>query len=143
VEREPVVALAKEGATSDFAYVDQEGFITGVWQETSLPILIIDRSSEFQVGQKIPDDLLFAVTITEQAFKKYNSKLSILRADAIEVDLPIGVKAIFPRSGEADVLFGSLTLILSRLNSAEATLRIDREGLPSSIDLRYKNPVLK
>jgi hypothetical protein len=143
IEREPVVALAKEGATSDFAYIDNEGYITGIWQETQLPILVIDKSSQFQVGQKIPDELLYAVNISFQSYKKYDSRLSLLKADSIEVDLPIGTKAIFPRSGEPDVLFGSLSLILSRLNTEELALRIDKDHLPSSIDLRYKNPVLK
>lgn len=137
IEREPIVAIAREGATSDFALVDSEGVIVGIWPTTDLPIMIVGKDSQYQTGQKLPSDLLQAVVITEQSFKKFNSRLSTLKTDVLEVELPSGIRVVFPLSGDLDLLFGSLSLILSRVNSDTIKL------LPSIIDLRYKNPVIK
>lgn len=137
IEREPVVALAKEGATSDYALVDYEGVIVGIWDSTDLPILIVSRDSEYKAGQKLPDSLLNAITITHEAFKKYNSRLSVLSTNYLETELPSGIQVIFPLTGDLDYSFGSLNLILSNVNSDTIKL------LPSIIDLRYKNPVVK
>jgi hypothetical protein len=54
-----------------------------------------------------------------------------------------GNKAIFPLEGDRDVLVGAFRLIYSQLNQDAQTSKIEGVKTPFTIDLRYKNPVIR
>jgi len=57
--------------------------------------------------------------------------------DGFFIDNIRSKKVIFPLNGDKDLLLGSMNLIFSRLPSLKEASTIE------TIDLRYKNPVLR
>lgn len=138
VEKKGEVAITKTGL-DNFFILDKDGLIISQVKRTSLPTLVLMDNSNInlKVGERVHGDVLFAEDVARLAFTAYETRSISIYSDRIEFSLKDGRKIIFPTSGETDVLFGSLELILSRLNNQAQEIRI------GEIDLRYKNPVLR
>lgn len=133
VERKPEVAITKQSDPNNFALLDNKGVILSTTDKTSLPVLLIKQDINYKTGDILPESVIFGVGVLKQISNLYNIKLAILEPNGIVFELSEGKKVIFPLNGDLDELFGALTLILSRLNSIPQA---------STIDLRFKNPVL-
>lgn len=133
VERKPEVAITKQNSPNSFALLDSNGVVLTTEEKTSLPVLLIKQDINYSVGDTMPNSIIFATQVLKNIANLYNIKLAILEPDGIVFELSEDKKVIFPLSGNLDELFGALTLILSRLNSIPEA---------STIDLRFKNPVL-
>jgi hypothetical protein len=96
-------------------------------------MLVIRQDINFEVGDTLPETVMFAAKVLKEISNIYANKLATLEPDGVVVEGLDGKTVVFPLSGSLDELFGGLSLILSRLNSEQNV---------SKIDLRFKNPVL-
>ncbi len=128
IERQPVIAFLL--ANGKYALVDRNGVITDEATGTNLPKIVTIPLNQ--------DELEFSSNIIWRLYNYFKPKGNIkITADGIEVDNIAGKKVIFPLIGDADLLLGSLNLIISRLPSVKEATTM---GI---IDLRFKNPVLR
>jgi len=141
IERKPKYALKVKGADS-YALVDGEGYVIYFQKLTSLPILTVPEPPP-NVGEPVPKDVFFGLELLYSMFSTYQIREGIIENETLVIELSQGPKVIFPLEGERDVLLGSLTLVLSRLNSGDEETRIENVPGVSIIDLRFKNPVIK
>jgi cell division septal protein FtsQ len=132
LERKPKFALKKRGSGA-FALVDSRGIVVSYQDTSALPVLIMSDTPP-NVGEMVSDKTLFALEILSDIFSMYQVKSGDLEDESLVIELKGGLRVIFPLEADRKVLLGSLRLILSRLNE---------ESNVSTIDLRYKNPVLK
>lgn len=137
VERKPEIALVDKQNTEDFFIIDTEGYIINTTENNQLPVIVVDNEQDFAVGTRVKDDIIFCKGLLSRSFSLFGSKLAFYNGNYLALDLPEGLTVVFPTTGDQDVLFGSLSLILSQLNTGRFDSRI------KIIDLRYKNPVLR
>ncbi len=86
------------------------------------------------VGEKVTEETLFALELLYDMFSFYQVQTGKIDKSSLVIELSRGPKVIFPLEGSHQVLLGSLRLVLSKLNS---------DSQVSTIDLRFKNPVIK
>ena len=133
IERKAVVSISYD--VSRWWLVDKDGIVIGESEVTNLPSLQIeDTKADFGLGARTPDRIYFAQNLLERLNYSYQVTFGRVTADALVVQLPSLKEVIFPLEGDQEILMGSLSLLLSRLKTADQY---------SIIDLRYKNPVLK
>jgi cell division septal protein FtsQ len=141
IERKPKYAIRTKNSNS-YALVDKEGYVVYFQEQTGLPILIVSEPPP-NVGQKVSEKTFFALEILYSMFSSYQIREGIIEDESLVIELNQGPKVIFPLEGERDVLLGSLTLVLSRLNAGDEETKIENVSGASIIDLRFKNPVIK
>lgn len=123
--RKPTFAF-KDQDTGNIYLVDDGGSILSIEKSTNLP-LVIQQGSE-------PN--LFALNLIKGVYEMYNVSVGKVVDDSLTVELPGGIKVIFPLEGDSEVLLGSLRLIYTKITSGESIIYYQ-------IDLRFKNPVLR
>ncbi len=138
VVRKPQFAIKKDGADSIFL-VDKDGYVIDTVNASGLPLLSIPGDIP-TVGSVIDSEDLFALRILYGMFSLSGAKTAKVENETLSIGLPNGLTIIFPLSGDADVLLGEANLILSRLNKSSDISKI---GGVSTIDLRFKNPILQ
>ena len=145
VERKPLVSLTKKGASA-YAQVDKTGLVIRIDDSSSHPKLITAGRIP-NVGEKVDNKNLFALDILYRVFAFYQVQQGILEENYMEIMMKNGLKVIFPLQGDGEILISSLQLILARLNKGEEGIRISEYekilSNPNTIDLRYKNPVVR
>lgn len=118
--------------------VDSEGYILSFVENTSLPIVKTSIKPE-NAGDRVNNATLFSLELMNDLYKIYEIKEGEIKEDSFVVKLNSGERVIFPLEEDREILLSSLTLILSKLNSVKDDLTIN----VSTIDLRFKNPVLR
>ncbi len=113
-----------------FALVDKDGNLLYKVKKTSLPKV----SSAIALDR---DKIMYIANLMAEIYTFYKVDSGKVTADGIEVDNINGKKILFPLDGDQDKLLGALILIISRLPSVKEASTI------STIDLRFKNPVLR
>lgn len=145
VERKPLYSLTKKGASA-YAQVDESGLVIRIDDKTSLPVLITTGQIP-NVGDRVDRKHLFALGILYRMFAFYQVSEGNMDTNYLETKLKNGPKVIFPLEGDGDILIASLRLILARLNGEGEGIRINENekvlSRMSTIDLRYKNPVIR
>lgn len=126
IVKKPEFAI-KDNSTGKVLTVDSDGNILSEVVSTSLPMII--------QNDQIPN--LFALNLILRIYQMYQVGYGTITNDALVVDMPTGVRVIFPlRSEDSEVLLGGLRLIYAKVTT-------DYPGVYSQIDMRYKNPVLR
>ncbi len=128
IERKAIVAYATK--TQGFDLVDSEGNILTQVSATNLPKIITSINLDH-------DQIVFISNLMNRLNVLYKVNSGKVTTDGLFIDNIYGKKVIFPLVGDQDVLLGSLILIISRLPSVKEASTIN------TIDLRYKNPVLR
>jgi len=128
-EIKPEVAV-KNDNEDNYKLINSKGKLVGDVSETLLPLIEVNRDlneAEYEYSAQILLSLndLYGIR-TIRVIDNY------LRAE-----LPSGYEVLMSMDGDIDVLLGSLRLILFQLNEKPQEFRIN------TIDLRYKNPVIK
>lgn len=137
IERKPVLALNISGS---IYLVDSENYVVAQVEESNLPTVFFSpRNYQINIGARVPDELLFVSELAQKLFAAYAVKSFFLTDASLKIDLN-GMSVIFPTTGDANVLVGSLRFVLSQLNSRQGDFKI---GKASVIDLRFENPVVK
>lgn len=134
IEKKPSIAFPS--SSGKFFLINQFGEVVDEVDETLLPKIYSQNQDpwDFKRGEEVNEELKFAIKIMQKMFYVYNVSDAYVKGDSISFTLSDGRKIIFPLKGDIDVLFGSLQVILSRLQV---------ETNYSIIDLRFKNPVLR
>ena len=132
VERSGYVALGKFGQ-DEYLVSDRNGLVIKKDRATALPILFVDGQLP-DIGERLSDDYYFAAGILDTLNASYATHVGMVKGDSLEVTILESVDVIFPLSGDNQVLIGSLRFLLSRLKPTASG---------STIDLRYKNPVIR
>ncbi len=128
IERTPIIAFNLKNG--NFALVDKDGVIADVAKNTTLPKIL----SSTPVSN---EQLIFISGLMHSLNTFYNINEGKITENGLEISNLNKKRVIFPLSGDKDILLGSLNLILSRLPSVQEASTI------STIDLRFKNPILK
>ena len=124
-----------------FAFVDKNGTVLKLRSSCGLPLVNIKGKAP-NVGELVDEKTLVSLRVINETYTSYNIKEGKLINDSLEVRFPRGYKVIFPLDRDVQVLFGSLKLIINRLNSEDSASNI-KEGRVRVIDLRFSNPVLR
>jgi len=136
--------------SESFALIDDEGYVIAYKKETTLPVLEALRPPP-QVGEKVEEENLFALKLLGDMYDYYQIKdAKVVEEDGVIFEIDGSKKVIFPLEGDREILIASLAVILTRLNADDSSTRIENvEGLKTTclqgctIDLRYKNPVIR
>lgn len=132
--KKPSFAL-KDPSSNTFYLIDKDGMIIALTQSAALPT-VISLSDFKKVGEKVDENILFALNIISGVNDIYQINVGKIENDSLLVDMASGIRVIFPLEGDYKVLLGSLRLIYTKITT-------DYSGIYSQIDMRYKNPVLR
>jgi len=116
--------------------IDKDGFVLGTGYNSALPEIDLTGNLK-KVGEIIDQDQLFALNLISGVNEMYQVRTGEIQDNTLVVELPSGIKVIFPLNGDSQVLLGSLRLIYSKIQNNNQNVKY------SQIDLRFKNPVLK
>lgn len=140
VMREPRFGLKRDDS-SGVGLVDREGMVILFEDKTALPTLNVDDVPN--VGEHIPDKYIFALSVVDRFFRYYDVKSADYSDHKLTMYLNNYPRLIFPETGDAELLTGSASFILSRLKQQPEDFRIESTEQIQEIDLRFKNPVLR
>lgn len=119
-----------------YSLVGQDGLVLLMASNSNLPMVEIENLA-IKPGDRVSDDVLFSSRIVLGVHSMYSAQVGRISDEGLVVELPNGIRVIFPLQGDTDVLLGSLRLIYSKLDTEEYS------GKYKQIDLRFKNPVLR
>ena len=139
LERKPKFAL-KSKDRNLYANVDSEGRVLSLSQTTLLPFLVIDSIPN--LGDLVTEQELFAMKIMYDMYITFQIKEGKLEKESLIINFPKGQTVIFPLEGDREVLVGSAILLINKLDKEMLNLPKNGENI-DTIDLRFKNPVLK
>jgi len=131
IERKPKFAVQNQNGM--VALIDGNGYVITIEDSTGLPRLITSESLP-NVGEKVTEEALFALELLYDMFSFYQVRTGKIDKSSLVIELSRGPKVIFPLEGSHQALLGSLRLVLDKLNS---------DSQVSTIDLRFKNPIIK
>jgi hypothetical protein len=142
VERKAKFALI-DSRTEKMILLDKEGRVISTVNSTNLPRVVINENVP-TINEIVGRDLLFALNLMFDVYLSYQVQEGFVEAGSLVVDLDRGIEVIFPLSGDRKVLVGSLSIILNQLNSLRKDSTIgDIDVTSKTIDLRYKNPIIR
>jgi hypothetical protein len=140
IEKHPKFAIT-DGQSGIYEQLDMNGYAISLTNSTNLPVLTTAKKPD--LGQKIDEEGLFALNIISDVKKTYDINKSELTTDGLVIELNKGIKVLFPSTGDRQVLIGSLILIYNDLEDPNGS-KLNTSGKKiATIDLRFKNPVLK
>lgn len=123
-----------------YANLNEDGEVLSIGDDTALPYVVVP-SRPPNLGEKVDDNILFALKIQERLYSAYQVRTGKIQGDNFKVVLPDGVTVLFPLTGDLDHILGALALIIYELKRGAEVSRI--EQTISTIDLRFANPVLR
>lgn len=124
-----------------FETINNDGVVTSIVDHTDLPKLVTD--DKVDVGKNVPDGTLFALLLLKDLNKTFMIESAVLSDGSMTVEIKPATKVVFPLSGDRQVLIGSLVLIYDDLNNQNGSKLNTKGKKIDTIDLRFKNPVLK
>lgn len=116
--------------------VGQDGRVLGPVNNAILPTVMVFGNLK-KVGEEVEVDHLFALNLIQGVNEMYQVSVGKVEDNSLVVEVPSGIKVIFPMDGDVQVLLGSLRLVYGKIESGE------ERGKYREIDLRFKNPVLR
>jgi hypothetical protein len=134
IVKKPYFAL-KDVVSGKFELIDQKGVVLAISDSSGLPTVELSDTLK-KVGEVVDKKYLFALNLISGVSEMYQVRYGTITNDALVVDIPHGLRVIFPLEGDSEVLLGGLRLIDTKISA-------DYLGTYSQIDMRYKNPVLR
>ncbi|HKB88234.1 MAG TPA: hypothetical protein VKC53_01155 [Patescibacteria group bacterium] len=136
ISKKPYFAI-KNISSGVFDLVDKNGVVLSQSTSSNLPAVFTSEPLK-KVSEPIEDYNLFASHLMFGINQMYQVLYGTIENDALVVDMPTGVRVIFPirSESEPEVLLGAFRLIYTKVTT-------DYLGTYSQIDMRYKNPVLR
>ena len=125
------------------ALVDKDGYVLSYNEASLLPSLETSTPPP-SVGDKVDDKELFSLKLLGYLNRMYGVDKGQFQRESLLVKLNPGPRVIFPVGGDEKVLVGGLVLIMNQLNNTavDSKMKIDC-GANCTVDLRFKNPVIK
>ncbi len=134
IAKKPYFAI-KDSSSGKIMLIDQKGIVLAESENSGLPMVEVADSLK-KIGEEVDRKNLFALNLISGINEMYQVRYGMIANDALTVDIPHGLRVIFPLEGDSEVLLGGLRLIYAKVTA-------DYLGTYSRIDMRYKNPVLK
>lgn len=135
ITKPPIFSL-KSMVTNEYAMVSDDGTVLMYSNNSNLPTVYMNESL-IEVGKKVDTKYKLALELMDGVGKMYQIYRGTLEGTTLLVDLPGGVRVIFPLvDADRSLLLGSLRLIYSEIQK-------ETEVKYSQIDLRFKDPVLR
>ena len=141
IEKKAKFAL-KDINQNFYVLIDENGLVLRIQNSSTLPYVITDEMFK-NVGEKVSSKEKFALDLIYDFSITYQLHLGIIKNDSLTVELPKGLQLIFPLEGDKTLLLSSLNAILERLNTGAKDTKIEKAKIVKSIDLRFKNPIIK
>ncbi len=141
IEKKPKFAL-KDTGHGVFALISKDGTILRIQDSTNLPYIETGYKNP-NVGEKVSGEEFFALNLIYYLYSLYQVDKGRISDDSMVIELPEGQTVIFPLQGDEKTLLGSLSLIYLRLKGTDKDSKISNVLGIRTIDLRFKNPVLK
>ncbi len=140
IERKPKYSLIMNSEKKNLA-VDNEGYVLYEIQNFDFPVLKVDKNLP-EIGDKIDKHTFFALQLLSDIDSVFQVKQGSLDSNSLVIELPSNLRVIFPVEGDREALIGSLILISNEIKNGSGSKVIKNQTI-GSIDLRYKNPILK
>lgn len=129
------VAFVRRGEQLETFLVSADGTVLSSEVNSPLPTIYTDSQAKIVVGGSLDKQAVRAAKIVYLAYKAYGVASGQLVGESLTIQLPDQTTVYFPLSSDPEVLIGALQLIHNESKM--------QDKLPSVIDLRYSNPVLK
>jgi hypothetical protein len=134
IAKKPYFAI-KDSSSGKIILIDRRGIVLAESEDSGLPMIEVADSLK-KIGEEVDKKYLFALNLISGVNEMYQVRYGMIANDALTVDIPHGLRVIFPLEGDSEVLLGGLRLIYAKVTA-------EYLGTYSQIDMRYKNPVLK
>jgi hypothetical protein len=142
VEAKPEFALGSLDESS-FRLIDNAGYVLSTAESSPLPFATVSMELP-AVGTKLDEKTLFGLRILLDLSKSYQITKGELTSDSLVIELPTSTRVLFPLEGERDVILGSFVLVMNQLNTVKNSTTMEKVALADkTVDLRYKNPVIR
>lgn len=132
--KKPSFAI-KDLTSGKYGMIDDRGVVLSVGDSTLLPTIFANQ--EIKVGEKVPDNILFALQLIQGINEMYQIKTGQIEDASLHVELPGQITVLFPLEGDVKLLLGEIRIVYAKVLSPEIA------GKYKEIDLRFKNPVLR
>ena len=139
IERKPKFAVTNE-SKSWFAQIDSEGYVISVVETSNLPSVITDAPVP-TTGNKLDKRLLFALELVYFVSNRYQVYSGKLVDNSLSLIIKPFREVLLPLEGEKEIILGQL-IFLTGNSEREILNKLENSG-NITLDLRYKNPVLK
>jgi hypothetical protein len=142
IETKPVFALSNNDE-NNFRLLDTEGNVLSEANETNMPYANISGDLP-AVGTKVNEGYVFTLGLLSDLSSSYQISKGELTDAGLLVELPTKTKVLFPLEGDRELLLGSFILVINQLNSVKVGSTMEKVEINGkTLDLRYKNPVIR
>lgn len=139
-----VDCILKNSKTGYFYLIDGLGKVLAEKGSIDRRSFVETKLYDLKVGQKVEDKVLMAISVFSYLDYLYKIDYSRLFEDRLEVKLNNGPVLILPVEGKDEkFVVGSVRFLVSQLEDNYEKFRVDKSYDNITIDLRYKNPILK
>ena len=132
IQRKAQVAIQAVGDSNYYLY-SSDGYGISVETETQLPVVILKDNSIVTRDQE-----QFVIRMAHVLNETYNVKQIEVVDSGLQFKKDNSPQVIFPLSGDEDILLGSLTFVLSQLNT-----QVEGLTMESILDFRFRNPIIR
>jgi len=140
VERKPLYAL-KTGENS-FYQISGDGVVLGKTESSGLPF-VENAAIDLPLGSYVNQDLSFSLKILRYLNLIFGINGGYLKETGVEFRIQDGPLVIFPKNGDSDILIGALRLIVQNVSQPNWEYSLVKPYNKITIDLRYRNPVIR
>lgn len=127
-----------------FLLLASNGLVLNIKDKTDLPKLVIDGELPDK-GSRADSQTLFALDIIKDLHLALDVAEGIVKDGSLLIELRDNLNVIFPLEGDREILTGSLILLYGKIEEGgklEGSGELALNNI-KTIDLRYKNPVLR
>ena len=136
IERKPVYAITNN-TKAWFAQIDRDGYVVSITDISNLPFIITENEVP-PVGGKVSQELTFSLEMLSLINGKYQVKSGMIKDNSLFFAIKPFAGVIFPLEGDKELSFAKLVFITGTAENA-----ISDYTNNISLDLRFKNPVLR
>ena len=140
IERKSICAIKTN--ENKYYLVSEDGIVVGISDSTSLPFMIT-AGQDLNIGNVIDKDHVFSLKVLKYLDFLYGIKKGLLINAGSEYQIDGGPKVIFPNEGNLHTLIGSLRLIIQNVTQKSWEYSLEKDYNQITIDLRYKNPIIR
>jgi hypothetical protein len=132
----------KNTASNKYYLVDDGKVVISVLESNNLPFVECNNC-QFGLNDQVDDGVFVLLRVFYQMNNLYKVEYAKLIDDYLEVKIANGVKVLFANDHEPDLSVGAAKLIIEQLNSPSQKFKIDKPMSDVTLDIRYKNPIIK
>lgn len=139
-ENKPFIAI--DNFQHSFFLVSNEGvLVQKTGRKLDIPVVGV-KDFNYEVGDKISDDLLLSLKAFFYIHRLYKVEKGIIFNDRVEIYMKDGPALILPR-GDYKTVLSRTVFLLNTISTIPEKFNLDKSLTYITIDLRYKNPVLR